>query len=90
MGDLEPVDPGHHHVEEHEVGTKLRGALERLLSVAGDRDVIARGAEIDLHETGDVGVVVNDQDRFGHLPSSLGESTERRGGGGGIRLMEDA
>ncbi len=39
--DLEPVDPGHRHVEHHRVVAHLRHAVERLAAVGGERDVVA-------------------------------------------------
>ena len=58
---LEPVDPRHHHVEQDQIGPDLSGALQRFLAVTGDRDVIARRAQVHLDESRDVWIVVDDQ-----------------------------
>ena len=74
---LEAVEPRHHHVEEHEVGTDLRRSLERLLAVASDGDLVARRAEVHLHEPRDVRIVVDDEDRLRHQsapPATSGRS----------------
>src|SRR5581483_2871772 len=66
LGDLEPVDPRHHHVEEHQVWAHLGCTLERLFSVPRDRDVVPRRAKVHLDEASDVGLVIDHQNGLGH------------------------
>ena len=70
LGDLEAVEPRHHHVEQDEVGSQECRPFERDLTVAGDRHLVAGGAQVHLDEAGDVGIVVDDEDRLGHQAAS--------------------
>jgi hypothetical protein len=42
---LEAVDARHHRVEQHDVGQRLRGALQRLLAAGGHQHRVARFVE---------------------------------------------
>ena len=67
---LEAVETGHHHVEQHEIGSQGSCSGERFLAVTGHRDLVSGRAEVDLDEASDVGVVVDDEDRLSHLAAS--------------------
>jgi hypothetical protein len=72
-GDLEPVQAGHEHVEDHRVGLGLRAEpLERLVAVLGELDLVAlqlqRAAERLAHRP----FVVHDQDL--HVPIVASEA----------------
>ena len=58
---LDAVDPGHHHVEQHHIGTPLTRSPERFRTVPGKRNVEALGLEIAGEELADPGFVVGDQ-----------------------------
>ena len=85
LGDLEPVDPRHHHVEQDEVRPQLGRLLQGLLAVGGHGHVVAGAAEVDLDEARDVRVVVDHEDRLGHqaLPSAIALSSRATAAGSG-------
>ncbi len=60
----EPVDAGHHDIEEHGVGYLVVHELECLGAVGRCDNEVARGLEIDLDELSDIGLVVDDEDRL--------------------------
>ncbi len=55
------VGPGHHHVQHRDVDALGAEQPQRLVSVAGDRDVEAVAFQIAAHDIADDGVVVGDQ-----------------------------
>ena len=63
-------------------GRRLAGLLERLLPVRRDRDLVARAAEVDLHEPGDVRIVVDDEDRLRASGRRLRDAPSARGPNG--------
>ena len=71
-GQLVAVQAGHRHVEHRQVGRPLLGEPERLLSVAGQAEVVTAVPQRERDELPDVGVVVGDEDdgRAGHAASS--------------------
>jgi hypothetical protein len=78
LRDLKSIDLGHHDVEDHQVGVQLADLQQRLLAVAGDRDVVTGIAQVQLDESRDVRIVVDDQDRLGHSTSiALGSGLPR-------------
>ena len=71
---LQPVDLGHHDVEQDQVGQRLARHDERLLAVLGDNDLVAHALEAHAQDLDIVGDVVDDQDtgRVAHgLPEDL-------------------
>jgi hypothetical protein len=66
LGDLEPGHPRHVVVEHDQVVVVLRGAGERVGSVAGDGDVVPGALEHEGDEVADVLVVVGDEEAGGH------------------------
>ena len=58
-GQLESVHVRHHDVGQHQVGTPFLGGREGERAVARDPDVVSGGAQLDLEQTGDEGVVVD-------------------------------
>src|SRR6266542_1212593 len=76
--DLETVDARHHHIEQNEIGAQAGGLLERLFPVRGDRDLVARAAEVHLDESGDVRIVVDDQDRLRHQTVASADALSSR------------
>jgi hypothetical protein len=58
---LEAVHPGHHHVEDQQVGAPACVLGERGGTVAGLSDVVARGEEVGHDHLADGDVVVDDQ-----------------------------
>ena len=72
--EAEPIEPGHHHVGQHEIRSAPANPGQRIAAVADDIDTIAlteNAAEIFAH----VGVVVRDQ----HLWRGLRLSSSRAG-----------
>ena len=69
-GDLEAIQLGHHHVEEHEVGQQRTNRLQRLLAVDRLRGLVAPARQARLQDLAVVRVVVDDQDerRIAHQP----------------------
>src|SRR4051812_2686417 len=69
--DLDPVEVGHHDVEQDDVRPDLLGLLERLFAAVGGDDAEALFAEGDRDELRDSGFVVGDEDErlgaHGHL-----------------------
>ena len=60
--DLDPVEIGHHHVEEDDVGSHLLGLAERLLAAVGGDDAEPLIAQAHCDELGDAGFVIGDED----------------------------
>ena len=63
--DLEAVDAGHHGVEQHDVGARLCGALQRGFSVGRDQHGVAGFVERVVQHCEVVGHVVDDQHQVG-------------------------
>ncbi len=61
--DVEPVHAGQAEIEDHGVGMVAGGELERVLAGAGQIDLVATGAEVDVERLQDADVVVDDQTR---------------------------
>ena len=59
--DLEPVDAGHEHVQDDEVGANLRGAREALGTVGGERDLESAELERPLERSAHRRLVVDNQ-----------------------------
>ncbi len=59
---LEPVDPGHAHIEHDQIRRQLAGDLQRLLAGAGDGDLVALLLEGVLDAAGDGVFVFDDED----------------------------
>ena len=59
--DLEPVDAGHEHVEDDQVGADLRGAREALAAVGGERYLESAELERPLERSAHRRLVVDDQ-----------------------------
>ena len=59
--ELEAVDVRHHHVGHDQVGRVRPDQVERLLPVVRDPDPIAGRGELDLEETRDERVVIDDE-----------------------------
>ena len=57
----EPVEPGHHHVEDHQVGPERRGQRQRLLAAGRGGDLEAGEAQAGSQQLDDVRLVVDDQ-----------------------------
>ena len=64
--ELEPVDVGHHHVGEDQVGRLPPDQVERLLTVVRDPHAEPGGGELDLEQPGDERVVVDDEEVLAH------------------------
>ena len=67
--DLQPVHPGHHHVEHDEVEVALVEARQRLTAVGGGRHLVAVLAQREAQQRLDRLLVVGQQDSgcaFGH------------------------
>jgi hypothetical protein len=64
--DGEAVGVRHHHVEQHEVGLRRQGQVERSLAVRGRDDVVAVSVEHGLEQADVLGDVVDHED-----PSSV-------------------
>ena len=60
--ELHAVDPRHHEVGDHEVGSALRGALQRLAAVAGGDHVVAPGRQQLLKPPARAGLVLDHQE----------------------------
>jgi hypothetical protein len=60
--DVEPIDPGHRDVEQHQVGQQLTGAADAALAVARLLDLVAEVPEHRLLDLALVGLVVDHQD----------------------------
>ena len=60
--DLEPVQLGHHHVEQDEIGLCLLRRGERLLAVGRGDDVVPAGGQAHLQDVDVRRRVVHDQD----------------------------
>ncbi len=63
-----PAHPGHHDVEQDEIGGAAQGERQRLLAVGGRRGLVALEAKIVLEAAHDLGLVVHDQDLGHHAP----------------------
>src|SRR5581483_176896 len=59
--DLHAVDLRHHQVEHDQVGVDGADLLERLAAVVGRLDLVALGAQVELHQLDDVALVVDDE-----------------------------
>ncbi len=59
--DLEPVDAGHEHVQDDEVGANLRGAREALAAVGGERHLESAELERPLERGAHRRLVVDHQ-----------------------------
>ena len=60
--DVPAAHPGHHDVEQHEVGCVAQGEREGVLAVRGRDGLIALEAQIVLEAAYDLRLVVRDQD----------------------------
>ena len=58
---VEPVDPGQHQVQHHQVGGLLAHHVQRLLPVPDVRDRVAACAQVGDHHLTDRVVVVDDK-----------------------------
>ena len=84
--DLEPVEAGHHQVEQDEVGIDLAEAVERLAAVGCGDDLVAFVAEVEAQQAHDVGFVVGYEDAGGHrLGPCLPRAARAVGAGSGSR-----
>jgi hypothetical protein len=66
--DLQTTEAGQHQVEDHDVGGTPGHRLQRLLTVAGHLDQVARAVQVARHHVPHRHVVVDDQGErpFGH------------------------
>src|SRR5690606_9987675 len=63
------IHPRHHDVEEYQVRRLVDRLLESFLAVEGGGDVIPLQLQVHANDLEDVGIVVGNQDLFGHLSS---------------------
>ncbi len=74
--DLEAVDVGQADVQHDEAGPVIGDRPETVLAVAGLHDPISVAAQVQLHQVGNVRLVVDDEDRPAfHAPSSSHSAT---------------
>ena len=59
--DLEAVETGQHHVEQHEVEVRERGHGQRVLTGGGDLDHVATLGEPAAEKVSHLGLVLDDQ-----------------------------
>src|SRR5919197_3840725 len=69
--DLPPVDPGHHEVEQDQGGSGLADQVDGLATTRRRLRVEPLEPEVDLEELDDDGVVVDDEDDWGHLAHEM-------------------
>ena len=62
LADLEARQPGHHHIEQEQVGLEFLDDLQGLFAVVGGADLAVEIAEIGLQQLDVLKVVVGDQD----------------------------
>ena len=63
------VELGHHHVQQQQIRRHTVECCQRLLAVAGDRDLEPGAAHEELERHDDVGLVVDHQHPFAHFLS---------------------
>ena len=76
---LESVDPGHHEVGDHEIGSPDGRPLQRLLTVRGRAHVISPHGQELLQPLAGGGLVVDDQDSMVLHPIRVAETLRRDG-----------
>jgi hypothetical protein len=64
---LQPVEPRHHHVEDHQIGGTVPRLDQSALAVESDVDCVAFVGQPPADEIHDLAFVVNDQNPLGHL-----------------------
>ena len=60
--DVPAAQPGHHDVEQYEVGRVAQGERERVLAVRRRGGLVALEAQVVLEAAHDLGLIVHDQD----------------------------
>lgn len=65
FGDLGPVLPGHHHVQQDRVGTEGVQLRLQALPAGGREDQVAVGHQPARQDHDDIGFVIDHQDLFG-------------------------
>ena len=75
LADLEAGEPGHHHVEQEQVGAELGDDPQGVLAVDGRPDLAVDPAEVGLEQLDVLDVVVGDQDFRGTFGKIQGNAS---------------
>ncbi len=70
--DIEPGASRQHHVEDDEIGTVCRDAIERGRTIGGRDDLVALAGKVRADDLDDMRLVVNDQDSCHGLEDTRG------------------
>ena len=62
--DLQAVQPGHHHVQQHHVRLDLAEFFQALFPIVGGGDLVALLGQVEPQQLADIGIVVHDKDLF--------------------------